>query len=190
MAIELECKISLTAEAAAQLRARLTAIGAKFHGEEFEQNWVFDRDGELLARRETLRVRVNNHRESGSLTHKRPLVATDDRYKSREEIETQVENAANVRAILQALGYAPSWYYEKRRQTWRDENFCIVLDTLPEIGIFVEIEAPDEAGLSAMLDRLHLDRAASKNLSYAEWWRQHCGTERGEPMRECKFAGV
>ncbi len=71
-------------------------------------------------------------------------------YKIRREIEFVASDAAHFREILAALGFRPSFYYEKIRTTYRARRFGHLLLSLDETpaGIFLELE-----GLPASIDR-------------------------------------
>lgn len=77
------------------------------------------------------------------LTFKGP--ATSAVVRAREEIETTVGSPAALRAILERLGFTLRVVYEKRRATWRLGGCEVVLDQLPQVGWFAEIEGPDES---------------------------------------------
>ena len=65
--------------------------------------------------------------------------AKPGKYKTREEHETAVEKGPELDAILRALGYAPSFVYEKFRAEWSDGKGEVVVDHTP-IGVVAEIE--------------------------------------------------
>lgn len=176
MAHEIECKLRV--EDAGGLIARLAEAGAADHGTVFERNEVFDRGGELTAKRELLRLRILDGQAWGIITHKRPAPEGD--FKCRVETETRVESADAARTIFESLGYRCEWVYEKRRRSWCLGACEIVLDELPELGYFMEIEAPDEATIDGMLRTLGLARQADMKLNYRQIWRDHCArTGRG-----------
>ncbi len=103
-----------------------------------EMNTLYDRvSGELRARGEVLRIR--KYGDDWTLTHKSR--GTAGRHKSRVENETAVADGAQADAILNALGYRPSFRYEKFRSEWTDGTGHVVLDETP-IGNFGEIEGP------------------------------------------------
>ena len=60
--------------------------------------------------------------------------------------------ARQMDLILRALGYAPSFRYEKFRAEWTDGKGQVVVDETP-IGNFCEIEGP------APLDRCYCEEA-------------------------------
>ena len=103
-----------------------------------EMNTLYDLPGELLrARHELLRIR--KYGRAWMLTHKSDTKR--GRHSSRVELETSVGNGKRMDAILRALGYAPSFRYEKFRAEWSDGNGNVVVDETP-IGNFCEIEGP------------------------------------------------
>ncbi len=103
-----------------------------------EMNTLYDLPGaELRGRGELLRLR--QYGKGWKLTHKSRGQA--GRHKSREEHETAVADGPQTEAILHALGFAPSFRYEKFRREWTDGTGHVVLDETP-IGNYGEIEGP------------------------------------------------
>src|ERR1019366_8577919 len=94
-----------------------------------EMNSLYDLPGQKLRKRG----------ETWVLTHK--AKGTAGRHKVRAELETRVENGQQMDAILRALGFAPTFRYEKYRAEWSDGTGHVVLDETP-IGSFGEIEGP------------------------------------------------
>jgi adenylate cyclase class 2 len=92
---------------------------------------------ELRKRGEVLRLR--EYGGEWTLTHKSK--GTEGRHKSRIENELTVSDGAQAENILSALGYRPSFRYEKFRSEWTDGAGHVVLDETP-IGNFGEIEGP------------------------------------------------
>ena len=103
-----------------------------------ESNTLYDLPGQKLRKRGEL-LRLRKYGTSWLLTHKaKGKVA---RHKTRSETETRIENGEELHKILQALGYLPSFRYEKFRAEWSDSQGHVVLDETP-IGFFGEIEGP------------------------------------------------
>ena len=103
-----------------------------------EMNTLYDLPGgDLRSRGEVLRLR--EYDGEWKLTHK--TKGKDGRHKSRIENETSVSDGPRTEAILLALGYRPSFRYEKLRTEWTDGAGHVVLDRTP-IGDFGEIEGP------------------------------------------------
>jgi adenylate cyclase, class 2 len=103
-----------------------------------EMNTLYDLPGEVLRKRKEL-LRIRKYGSQWTLTHKSGSVRA--RHSSRVELETKVTDGNTMDAILRALGYAPSFRYEKFRAEWTDGKGQIVVDETP-IGNFCEIEGP------------------------------------------------
>lgn len=159
MSMEIEAKVRVPSHDA--VRQRLHALGATGGEVTHETNVFFDSpDGALRRSDRGLRIRTNR-RPSGTtvvLTCKGPKVASADHVKSREELEVQLPagSADAMTAVLIRLGYAPTLSFEKRRETWHLANSEVVLDTLPKLGTFVEVEADDAATVRHVLGELGL----------------------------------
>src|ERR1700683_1603617 len=133
-----------------------------------EMNTLYDLPGELLrARRELLRLR--QYGAKWTLTHKSGGIKA--RHSSRIELETPVDDGKKMDLILRALGYAPSFRYEKFRAEWSDGKGQIVVDETP-IGNFCEIEGAPR-WIDATAKRLGVNPADYITQNYAglflEW---------------------
>ncbi len=103
-----------------------------------EMNTLYDLPGQPLRKRGEL-LRLRKYGTKWVLTHKSK--GTAGRHKTRVELETEVGDGPKMDAILQALGYRPTFRYEKFRQEWSDGTGHVVVDETP-IGNFGEIEGP------------------------------------------------
>lgn len=103
-----------------------------------EINTLYDLPDQSLRRRGEL-LRLRKYGSKWILTHK--AKGKVGRHKTRVEIETKVEDGAKMDAILRALGFAPTFRYEKFRAEWSDGKGHVVVDQTP-IGNFGEIEGP------------------------------------------------
>src|SRR6266436_696961 len=101
-----------------------------------EMNTLYDLPGGLLRARQEL-LRLRKYGSEWTLTHKSGKKA--GRHSSREELETGVSDGKQMDLILRALGYAPSFRYEKFRAEWTEGKGQVVVDETP-IGNFCEIE--------------------------------------------------
>jgi adenylate cyclase class 2 len=159
------------------VRRALTAAGARRVGVVFERNRVLDRtDGELRLRGSALRLRtcdvLDGPPHPPLLTFKGP--AGPSRFKAREELETEVSNTEATLAILLALGFAESVYYEKRRESWLLADCKIELDELPELGFFVEIEGCSDHTIEDVGSRLGLSEFEHIAEGYLALIAEHC----------------
>jgi adenylate cyclase, class 2 len=103
-----------------------------------EMNTLYDLPGQELRRKGQL-LRLRKYGSEWVLTHKSKGKA--GRHKTRVELETRVSDGAKMDAILRALGYSPTFRYEKFRAEWADAKGHVVIDETP-IGNFGEIEGP------------------------------------------------
>jgi len=103
-----------------------------------EMNSLYDLPGQKLRKRGEM-LRLRKYGETWVLTHK--AKGTTGRHKVRVELETRVDNGEQMDAILRALGFTPTFRYEKYRAEWSDGKGHVVLDETP-IGNFGEIEGP------------------------------------------------
>jgi adenylate cyclase, class 2 len=133
--IEIKFRIeNLTALTRALKQAGFKQLSRSTH----EMNSLYDLPGQKLRKRGEL-LRLRKYGETWVLTHKAKGKA--GRHKARVELETRVENGEQMDAILHALGFAPTFRYEKYRAEWSDGTGHVVLDETP-IGNFGEIEGP------------------------------------------------
>lgn len=143
MATETEIKVEVTPEELEALRSRLRGESSQGSARQEEKNTLYDQGDRLRSRGCTLRLRSYGGRSI--LTFKGP-VDPDSPFKKRAEFETEVEREA-MRAILDSLGFRPSFHYDKYRETrhWKlgGGEVEVCFDETP-VGCFVEIEgAPD-----------------------------------------------
>jgi adenylate cyclase class 2 len=101
-----------------------------------EMNTLYDLPGTPLRRRGDL-LRLRRYGKEWVLTHK--AKGTAGRHKVRVETETTVADGEKMDAILDALGFHPTFRYEKFRAEWSDGRGHVVVDETP-IGNFGEIE--------------------------------------------------
>ena len=101
-----------------------------------EMNALYDLPSEVLRKRKEL-LRLRKYGSEWTLTHK--AGKKTGRHSSRLELETSVDDGKDMDLILRALGYAPSFRYEKFRAEWTDGKGQVVVDETP-IGNFCEIE--------------------------------------------------
>ncbi len=101
-----------------------------------EMNTLYDLAGEVLRGRKEL-LRIRKYGSQWTVAHKSK--GKIGRHNSRTELETGVSEGRTMDKILRALGYAPSFRYEKFRSEWTDGKGHVVVDETP-VGNFCEIE--------------------------------------------------
>lgn len=165
---EIESKVRVSNHDTVQ--SRLRAAGAQYESRAFETNRLFDDAARTLFHAGCgLRIRecrmLDGPERRPTLTYKGPL--RPGRYKSRAEIEVQIEDAGAMIEILAALGFSEHLLFEKKRESWRLGPCRIELDELPQIGRFVEVEGPGEDAIQSSLARLGLADSKMIHDSYA-----------------------
>jgi len=131
--IEIKFRVADLRALARQLRAAgFRVVTRRTH----EMNTLYDLPGEVLRGRKEL-LRLRKYGAEWTLTHK--ARKKTGRHSSRQELETGVDDGKKMDAILRALGYSPSFRYEKFRAEWTDGKGQVVVDETP-IGNFCEIE--------------------------------------------------
>lgn len=177
--------------------ASLRALARRLRGAGFrlktrsthEVNTLYDLPGEVLRKRKEL-LRIRKYGPEWTLTHKSK--GKVGRHSSRQELETEVKNGEQMDAILRALGYVPSFRYEKFRAEWvdkkrRDGKGQVVVDATP-IGYFCEIEGPTRwIDPTANKLGIHPDQYIMKNYAtlFSDWKRQT-----KSPAKEMTFKAV
>jgi len=137
-----------------------------------EVNTLYDLPGELLRKQKEL-LRIRKYGSEWTLTHKSG--SKRGHHSSRVELETQVADGKKLDSILRALGYSPSFRYEKFRAEWTDRKGQVVVDETP-IGNFCEIEGPPR-WIDATAKKLGVrpNDYITKNYAtlFADWKQAH-----------------
>jgi adenylate cyclase class 2 len=185
----LEIELKLRVESHDPIRRRLQELGATLRKKVVETNRIFDRpSGELRRRGCGLRVRtVVDERGCSSpakLTLKGPRQGGD--LKSREEIESVVEDPSAVVSLLENLGFRTELSYEKRRESWGWRGCIVELDEPVMLGLFVEIEGPNSETIRAVQADLKLSDAETVDVSYVGMLAAYCEA-RGIADRTLRF---
>jgi len=168
-----------------ELGRRLRAAGFRLETPRtHEMNTLYDLPGQVLRMRKEL-LRLREYGNSWTLTHKSG--GKTGRHSSRKELETGVRDGKKMDAILRALGYSPSFRYEKFRAEWTDGKGQVVVDETP-IGDFCEIEGPPR-WIDATAKKLSVapEDYITKNYAtlFAEWKQEH-----KSPATEMTFKAV
>ncbi|HLW86908.1 MAG TPA: class IV adenylate cyclase [Terriglobales bacterium] len=174
-----EIEIKFRVEDVRALNRRLRQAGFQLDTRRtHEMNTLYDLPGQQLRKRGEL-LRLRKYGSKWTLTHKAKGKA--GRHKTRVENETQVADGVRMDIILRALGFAPSFRYEKFRAEWSDGKGHVVVDETP-IGNFGEIE-----GGSRWIDQtarhLRVPEATYITETYADLffrWKKRSKSSAGE----------
>jgi len=149
-----------------------------------EANTLYDLPGSPLRQRGEL-LRLRRYGKAWTLTHK--AAAMPGRHKIRMETETEVANGAQMQAILRALGFQPTFCYEKFRSHWGDGKGQVLMDETP-IGDVAEIEGAPR-WIDRTAKRLGVQQQQYITASYAGLfydWKARTGSA----ATEMTFAAV
>ena len=158
--IEIKFRVEDVRELTRRLRAaKFQQVTRRTH----ETNTLYDLPGQPLRKRGEL-LRLRKYGNAWLLTHK--AKGKVSQHKTRVETQTGIDDGEHFEKILLALGYVPSFRYEKFRAEWSDGKGHVVLDETP-IGFFGEIEGPAR-WIDRTARRLGIDRQSYITDSYAE----------------------
>ncbi len=171
-------------------RARVASLGLALRTERsFETNTLYDTpERGLRSKRQLLRLREYCGRSV--VTHKRVRDGddSDQRYKTRIETETLVDEGGAMAEIFQQLGFAPVFHYEKFRTEWdAPQGGHLVLDETA-IGTWAELEG-EPAWIDTMLASLGVDPASCTTESYGMLFL-HWKDRTGSPAENLSFEEI
>lgn len=180
-----EVEIKFLVGSSRTLAQRLRAAGFRLvTPRTHEMNTLYDLPGLPLRKRGEL-LRLRQYGKEWILTHK--AKGKTGRHKSRAETETRLEDGKEMDGILRALGYRPSFRYEKFRAEWSDGTGHVVIDETP-IGTLGEIEGPAR-WIDRTAKQLAIDPGQYITKSYAELffdWKRRTRS----PAQEMTFAAI
>ena len=174
MAIEIEAKIRLDDRRA--LEEALADSGAVLVRDILEIDTYLDTpEAALRTSDQGLRVRVERDmggsRQVAVATHKGPIEPGP--LKQRSETQVEVNDAREMIRLFEALGYVACLEFEKHRRQWELDGCDVVVDVVPYLGQFVEIEGPSAQAVYAVRDRLGLASSQLIRTGYASMLREY-----------------
>ena len=174
MGIEIEAKMRL--EDVGGLESRLGALAARRGREVLEENTYFDTpQGSLTSQDQGLRLRIETEIDGPApvaiVTHKGPCAS--GQLKQRAETQFVADDPHAARQLFVALGFSQQITFEKRRRYWHADACEVVIDTLPYLGHFVEIEGPSQEAVMQMRQILGLGELELIRTSYIAMLREY-----------------
>ena len=165
-------------------RKRLLELGfLPVHRRSLEDNTLYDTPDRALREARSI-LRLRHYGSRWFFTYK-GTPEPDQNYKSRLELETEVQEPQAIRSMLEVLGLKPVFRYQKYRAQyarrdqarWRKPGREVALDETP-IGNFLELE-----GSRAWIDRVARQLGYSRSdYSTASYGRLH--------LEECQKQGI
>lgn len=135
--IELQLKVDSTNELISFLKEHGTYNGEKHQVDEY---FVPAHRNFLEARPVQEWLRLRDEKGVFSITYKNDHLDDQGRRTYCDEFETTLTDIESARKILAALTMKSVCTVNKTRDTWRFKDFEIALDTIEDLGTFVEIE--------------------------------------------------
>ena len=134
--LEIEVKIQI--QDPIDMAHRIIEQGAQLIRERFfEENMLYDfPDSTLTNKQQAFRLR--KIKKKTYLTFK-GTPQKSRQFKIREEYETEVNNANQIKKIIKSLGLVSKYQYDKFRTVFRNKKLKICLDETP-VGNFIELE--------------------------------------------------
>ncbi|QKQ99857.1 class IV adenylate cyclase [Metallosphaera tengchongensis] len=134
--VEREIKVKLTIDPEAFLNTLLKE-GYTYEGEEIHEDIYLNGENKDFRKTdEALRLRLVNGR--AELTYKGPRLGTKS--KSREEVTVTLDDKNGMLKILEKLGYRAVFTIKKRRKLLKKNGFTVCIDSVEDLGDFLEIE--------------------------------------------------
>ncbi|MBI3896219.1 MAG: class IV adenylate cyclase [Acidobacteria bacterium] len=154
------------------------------HRRSLEDNVLYDTPDRALRRIRSI-LRLRHYRSHWWLTYK-GTPFPDPHYKSRLELEIEIQQPRVTASLLQALGFQPVFRYQKYRSQYgninprrresrrrdRREMIEVSLDETP-IGNFVELEGPPPV-IDRVARWLGYTRANYLTASYGALYLEEC----------------
>ncbi len=126
-----------------KLKRMLKEHGFKVTGKvKFQRDEYFDTPEEFSKRLDYV-IRLRQEDGALAVALKGPRHWVGKTY-SRIELEVPAGSDNEVRAALGQSGFGVTWYFEKRRATYRKPGgkLVVAIDEIPELGFFIELEGP------------------------------------------------
>ncbi|MGC8629540.1 MAG: class IV adenylate cyclase [Thermoplasmata archaeon] len=133
----IEIEIKAKVESIKEIENRLTELKALFKEKTVEEDHYYQHPCRDFQRTdEALRIRISGNRYF--VTYKGPKIDKDT--KARAELEIKIDNPEPYNRLFEQLGFKEAGMVLKTRKTYTFRDCSIMLDSVNELGEFVEIE--------------------------------------------------
>jgi adenylate cyclase, class 2 len=169
--VSIETEIKIKIGDAEDFVRKLLALDARIQAtRHFEDNYLLDFPDQRLKSSQCL-VRVRYARDLAFLTYKGPPRAAGI-FKTREELETRLEDGSVTLKILEQLGMQAWFRYQKYRQEFELDGVQIAVDETP-VGSYVEFEGSEEA-IHSLAAKMGIDSSRFLKVSYYALYLDQC----------------
>jgi len=175
-------------------RRKLRALGFRsIHRRSLEDNVLYDTPKRTLRRARAI-LRLRQYGSRWLLTYK-GTPDPDQTYKSRDELETEVEEPRALRAIFDVMGLRPVFRYQKYRMQYAQQvpgqrgkpGGEVSLDETP-IGNFLELEG-SRSWIDRVARQLGFSRRDYLTASYGALYLEECRRQ-GESPGDMLFSSL
>lgn len=152
------------------VKSKLSSLGLNSDGEKLQKSIAFD--NKILGVRDKNQLVRLREEDKVILTFKDKKESHKD-LAVREEIEVTFDDFDKMKLILERLGFEEFFIYEKYRETFKGDGFEIVIDRVPFIRYYMEIEANEEK-IYELIKKLELDMKDSTTSNYRVIFEDFC----------------
>lgn len=146
-----------------------------------QRDEYYDTATEAL-RKQDLSLRLRNTNGKVLIAMKSPRVFLTETVHDRIELEFTAADPDEVLKTITHCGLSATAITEKHRWKFQQDDFKVLVDKLPFIGCFVEIEAPTVQRINEVVNMLGLSLDDGVNKNYSELLEEKL-TEIGLPLR-------
>lgn len=165
---ELEVKIQLNSREHLQ---SILAMCQKLYGPPTSQviqlDEYYDTPEETLKKQDLV-IRIRSIGESKTIALKSPRGLLPSGFSDRIELEFLAAEGKEVCQQLERQGLRVRVANEKQRWSFAHQETEVLLDILPFIGCFIEVEGPNEAAINEVLHSLKLSPEMAIRKHYGE----------------------
>jgi adenylate cyclase class 2 len=174
--VSIETEIKVEIEDPVEFCRRLSSLNPGIlSARHFEDNQLLDFPDRRLGSNQCL-LRIRFAEGQGLLTFKGPP-RPDGIFKTREELETKLENVASMLMVLERIGLRVCFRYQKYRQEFSLDEVHVAVDETP-IGNYVEFEGSED-GIRRLARKMGIAESQFLRLSYYSLYLEYC-RDKGE----------
>lgn len=157
-----------------KLSEKLRSIGAQKIFDSHVKSELYDFPDGRIEENGVLRLRTIEDR---SFVTRKEKVVFDDDAKEMHEIEFDVDNPEEFREFMNSIGAEKVREGSKHRIKWVKDDVEFVIDKIPEIPCFLEVEAPDREKMKKAFQELGFSMEETVNWGAKEIFEHY---DRGE----------
>jgi len=165
--LEIEVKIQIKNPKG--MAHKIVELGAQLvRARYFEENTLYD-FSDLALTKKNQAFRLRKIKRKAYLTFK-GSPQKSRQFKIREEYETEVKSANQIKKIIKSLGLVPKFQYDKFRTVFRKKKLKICLDETP-VGDFIELEG-EQSHIVRFASSLGFSRADFIKKNYIDLYTE------------------